>query len=191
MVCVSLRILFFCARFCAVARAWKGLFPVVVFPSWQGEKRLPRPLPARGAHETMPNPAIFHPKLCGFLWVAATTWGFSAGRTYRNFPYPAARIDKEKGPCTMSTPGEGCPCVSLLAGARAYRRWKKPTSPIANSVPRLCKRPRPRQAPDHLPGGALQGEGVISGIEAVLAFIWSLFLRLVFTNQETAAHIKR
>lgn len=36
----------------------------------------------------IPNPVIFRPKLSGFPRVAATTRGFSAGRTYRNFPPP-------------------------------------------------------------------------------------------------------
>lgn len=79
---------FFCARFCAVARAWKGLFPVVVFHPVPGRKSGFPGLCQPVAHtwKPNPNPAIFRPKLSGFLRVAATTQGFSAGRTYQEFP---------------------------------------------------------------------------------------------------------
>ena len=52
---------FFCARFCTVAWAWKRLSPVVVYPSWpREEKRLPQPLPARGARlQTEAEPGYF------------------------------------------------------------------------------------------------------------------------------------
>ena len=81
---------FFCARFCGVARAWKEPLPSVVFHPVPGRKSGFPGLcqPVAHACKPKPNPVIFHPKLCGFLWVAATTWGFSAGRTYRNFPPP-------------------------------------------------------------------------------------------------------
>ena len=42
--------------------------------------------PVAHACKPMPNPAIFRPKLSGFPRVAATTRGFSAGRTYQEFP---------------------------------------------------------------------------------------------------------
>ena len=73
---------FLCAVLCGCAGV-EGAFALGGVPSWpKEEKRPPRPLPARGAHlQPMPNPAIFHPKLCGFPRVAATTWGFSPGRT--------------------------------------------------------------------------------------------------------------
>ncbi len=81
---------FFCARFCGVARAWKGPFPVAVFHHGTGKKSGFPGLcqPVAHACKPMPNPAIFRFKICGFPGVAATTWGFSAGRTYRNFPPP-------------------------------------------------------------------------------------------------------
>lgn len=74
---------FFCARFCGVARAWKGLSPVVVFHHGTGKKSGFPGLCQPVAHtwEPKPNPAIFRPKLSGFPRVAATTRGFSAGRT--------------------------------------------------------------------------------------------------------------
>lgn len=54
---------FFCARFCAVARAWKGPFPSLVFHWPKEEKRPPRPLPACGAHlETDAEPGYFPSK---------------------------------------------------------------------------------------------------------------------------------
>ena len=79
----SAETLFFCARFCAVARAWKGLFPVVVFHPVPGRKSGFPGLcqPVAHAWKPKPNPVIFRPKLSGFPRVAATTWGFSAGRT--------------------------------------------------------------------------------------------------------------
>ena len=83
MVSVSQRKLFFCARFCAVARAWKGPFPVVVFHHGTGKKSgfpsLCQPL----AHvcKLMQKPDNLCPKISGFLRVVATTQVFFAGRT--------------------------------------------------------------------------------------------------------------
>ena len=81
---------FFCARFCGVARAWKEPLPSVVFhPGPRRKSGFPGLCqPVAHACKPMPNPAIFRFKICGFPGVAATTWGFSAGRTYRNFPPP-------------------------------------------------------------------------------------------------------
>lgn len=81
---------FFCARFCTVARAWKGPFPVAVSHHGTGKKSGFPGLcqPVAHACKPMPNPVIFRPKLCGFPRVAATTRGFSAGRTWRNFSPP-------------------------------------------------------------------------------------------------------
>ena len=81
---------FFCARFCGVAWAWKGLSPVVVFHHGTGKKSGFPGLCQPVAHtwEPKPNPAIFRFKICGFPGVAATTRGFSAGRTWRNFSPP-------------------------------------------------------------------------------------------------------
>lgn len=64
MVCVSLRISFFRAGFCGVARAWKEPFPCGGVPSCpREEKRLPRPLPARGARlQTDAEPGYFPPQ---------------------------------------------------------------------------------------------------------------------------------
>ena len=80
--------LFFCAGFCGVAWAWKGLSPVVVFHPVPGRKSGFPGLcqPVAHACKPMPNPVIFRPKLSGFPRVAATTHGFSAGRTYQEFP---------------------------------------------------------------------------------------------------------
>lgn len=114
---------FFCARFCGVARAWKGFSPVVVFHPVPGRKSgLPGLCqPVAHACKPMPNPAIFRFKICGFPGVAATTHGFSAGRTWRNFPHPAARIDKEKGPWyNVHDPTRVALVSCLLAGARAF-----------------------------------------------------------------------
>ena len=74
---------FFCARFCGVARAWKEPLPSVVFHPVPGRKSGFPGLCQPVAHtwEPMPNPAIFRFKICGFPGVAATTHGFSAGRT--------------------------------------------------------------------------------------------------------------
>lgn len=79
---------FFCARFCTVARAWKGPFPVAVSHHGTGKKSGFPGLcqPVAHAYKPMPNPVIFRPKISGFLRVAATTQGFSAGRTYQEFP---------------------------------------------------------------------------------------------------------
>ena len=46
MVSVSLRISFFCARFCAVAWAWKGPFPVAVSPIMEQERKAASPASA-------------------------------------------------------------------------------------------------------------------------------------------------
>lgn len=74
---------FFCARFCGVARAWKEPLPSVVFHPVPGRKSGFPGLcqPVAHACKPMPNPVIFRPKLSGFPRVAATTRGFSAGRT--------------------------------------------------------------------------------------------------------------
>ena len=79
---------FFCARFCGVARAWKEPLPSVVFHPVPGRKSGFPGLcqPVAHACKPMPNPVIFRPKLSGFPRVAATTRGFSAGRTYQEFP---------------------------------------------------------------------------------------------------------
>lgn len=79
---------FFCARFCGVAWAWKGPFPVAVSHHGTGKKNGFPGLCQPVAHtcKPMPNPAIFRPKISGFPRVAATTRGFSAGRTYQEFP---------------------------------------------------------------------------------------------------------
>ena len=55
---------FFRAGFCGVARAWKEPLPSVVFQSCpREEKRLPRPLPARGARlQTDAEPGYFPPQ---------------------------------------------------------------------------------------------------------------------------------
>ena len=81
---------FFCARFCGVARAWKEPLPSVVFHPVPGRKSGFPGLcqPVAHACKPMPNPAIFRFKICGFPGVAATTRGFSAGRTWRNFSPP-------------------------------------------------------------------------------------------------------
>lgn len=81
---------FFCARFCGVARAWKEPLPSVVFHPVPGRKSGFPGLCQPVAHtcKPMPNPVIFRPKLSGFPGVAATTRGFSAGRTWRNFSPP-------------------------------------------------------------------------------------------------------
>lgn len=42
--------------------------------------------PVAHAYKPKPNPAIFRFKICGFPGVAATTRGFSAVRTYQEFP---------------------------------------------------------------------------------------------------------
>lgn len=44
--------------------------------------------PVAHTWEPKPNPAVFRFKICGFPRVAATTRGFSAGRTWRNFSPP-------------------------------------------------------------------------------------------------------
>lgn len=74
---------FFCTRFCTVARAWKGLFPVVVFhPGPRRKSGFPGLCqPVAHAYKPKPNPAVFRFKICGFPRVAVTTRGFSAGRT--------------------------------------------------------------------------------------------------------------
>lgn len=79
---------FFCARFCGVARAWKEPLPSVVFHPVPGRKSGFPGLcqPVAHACKPMPNPVIFRPKLSGFPRVAATTRGFSPGRTYQEFP---------------------------------------------------------------------------------------------------------
>lgn len=76
---------FFCARFCAVARAWKGLFPVVVFHPGPRRKSGFPGLCQPVAHACKPkrNPAIFRFKICGFPGVAATTRRSLSGRTCR------------------------------------------------------------------------------------------------------------
>lgn len=81
---------FFCARFCTVARAWKEPLPSVVFHPVPGRKSGFPGLcqPVAHACKPMPNPAIFRFKICGLPGVAATTHGFSAGRTWRNFSPP-------------------------------------------------------------------------------------------------------
>ena len=81
---------FFCAGFCGVAWAWKEPLPSVVFhPGPRRKSGFPGLCqPVAHACKPMPNPAIFRFKICGFPGVAATTRGFSAGRTYRNFPPP-------------------------------------------------------------------------------------------------------
>ena len=83
MVSVSLRISFFRAGFCGVAWAWKEPLPSVVFHPVPGRKSGFPGLcqPVAHACKPMPNPAIFRFKICGFPGVAATTHGFSAGRT--------------------------------------------------------------------------------------------------------------
>ena len=79
---------FFCARFCGVAWAWKEPLLSVVFHPVPGRKSGFPGLcqPVAHACKPMPNPVIFRPKLSGFPGVAATTRGFSAGRTYQEFP---------------------------------------------------------------------------------------------------------
>ena len=86
----SANLFFFCARFCGVAWAWKGPFPVAVSHHGTGKKSGFPGLcqPVAHAWEPKPNPVIFRPKLSGFPRVAATTRGFSPVRTYRNFPPP-------------------------------------------------------------------------------------------------------
>lgn len=81
---------FFRAGFCGVARAWKEPLPSVVFHPVPGRKSGFPGLCQPVAHtwEPKPNPAIFRFKICGFPGVAATTCGFSAGRTWRNFSPP-------------------------------------------------------------------------------------------------------
>lgn len=85
-------------------------------------KRLPRPLPACGAHlQTDAEPGYFPPQ----------TLRLSAGRSnhlglfrWKNlaqfFPTLRRELTKKKGRGTMSTTPTGCPCVCLLAGARAF-----------------------------------------------------------------------
>ena len=88
MVSVSLRISFFRAGFCGVAWAWKEPLPSVVFHPVPGRKSGFPGLcqPVAHAYKPKPNPVIFRPKLSGFPGVAAPTRGFSAGRTYQEFP---------------------------------------------------------------------------------------------------------
>ena len=80
---------FFCARFCGVAWTWKGAFPCGGIPHHGTGKKSGFPglcQPVAHACKPKPNPAIFRPKLSGFPGVTATTHGFSAGRTYQEFP---------------------------------------------------------------------------------------------------------
>ena len=88
MVSVSLRISFFRAGFCGVAWAWKEPLPSVVFHPVPGRKSGFPGLcqPVAHAYKPKPNPVIFRPKLSGFPGVTAPTRGFSAGRTYQEFP---------------------------------------------------------------------------------------------------------
>lgn len=82
---------FFRAGFCGVARAWKEPLPSVVFLHPVPGRKSGFPglcQPVAHACKPMPNPAIFRFKICGFPGVAATTRGFSAGRTWRNFSPP-------------------------------------------------------------------------------------------------------
>lgn len=97
---------FFRAGFCGVAWAWKGPFPCGGVPSWpKEEKRLPRPLPARGARlQTEAEPGYFPPQ----------TLRLSAGRSNHSGLFPCKNLPqfsptlrreltKKKGRGTMST----------------------------------------------------------------------------------------
>lgn len=97
---------FFCAGFCGVAWAWKGPFPCGGVPSWpKEEKRLPRPLPARGARlQTEAEPGCFPFQN---LRVSGGRSNHSGLFPWKNlaqfFPTLRRELTKKKGRGTMST----------------------------------------------------------------------------------------
>lgn len=75
--------LFFSVRgFAGLRGRGRGLSPLWCSTGPRRKSGLPGLCqPVAHTWKPMPNPAIFRPKISGFLRVAATTWGFSAGRT--------------------------------------------------------------------------------------------------------------
>lgn len=161
MVCVSLRISFFRAGFCGVVWAWKGPFPVAVSHHGTGKKNGFPGLcqPVAHACKPMPNPAIFRFKICGFPGVAATTRGFSAGRTYQEFParlHELMFVQENRERAVTLLWGSAPLFYTLLSchpPAFLLSTSRSSTLPSAWAV-------KPRGAP----GGALHGGGRLHGV---------------------------
>lgn len=124
MVSVSLRISFFRAGFCGVARAWKGPFPVAVSPIMEQERKAASPASAslwRTPGNRCRTRLFSAPNSPAFRGSQQPLGAFPLEEPTAIFPHPAARIDKEKGPWyNVHDPVRVALVSCLLAGARAF-----------------------------------------------------------------------
>lgn len=98
-------ILFLCAVLCGCAGV-EGAFPCGGVPSWnREEKRLPRPLPARGARlQTEAEPGYFPPQTLRLSAGRSNhLWLFRWKNLAQFFPTLRCELTKKKGRGTMST----------------------------------------------------------------------------------------